>query len=191
MNEKKFNKRHVKIRPGGESEETIPRPEEELLREEGAPVPDEPELEDPRDMEIRDLKEQLKRISADYENARKRMEEEYRRRKQLAETGVLKELLEVMDNLERALESSDKGADAPALREGLELILRQMRGILEKYGVKVIEAKGNPFDPNFHEAVMREHSDEDEGIVLEEMRKGYCIDDQVLRPCMVKVAYKA
>lgn len=189
MTEEKKDKIKIRIKSEEDTRESLPEPSEDSpeVREESATGEAEG---DPRDLEILELKERIRRLYADFENSRRRLNEDYSRKKQLAEVDLLREFLEVMDNLERAIESSDKGAGIVSLRQGLELVYRQMRDILEKRGVKVMEAEGKPFDPNFHEAVLREVSDKDEGIVLEEVRKGYCLDDNVIRPCMVKVSYK-
>ncbi|HET6453515.1 MAG TPA: nucleotide exchange factor GrpE, partial [Armatimonadota bacterium] len=95
----------------------------------------------------------------------------------------------VLDNFERAIKTAEEIKDYDALHGGVILILRQLRDILTKEGVKPIEAQGKLFDPNLHEAVMRLDSDEyTDGMIIEEFQTGYMIGDKVIRPSMVKVA---
>lgn len=133
---------------------------------------------------------QLQRLKADFENYRRRMNHEQARWQEQAAGQVLLQILPVLDNLERAVASSGK-ADAEILRQGLDLTLRQFRETLEKLGVQPIEAIGRPFDPNRHEAMMREESCEvEEDTVIGELQKGYAYKGQVLRPALVKVAVR-
>jgi molecular chaperone GrpE len=141
------------------------------------------------------LKEQLLRAVADFDNYRKRIERERRELSDYATTDVLLELLPIIDNFERALSASapgataDKRVDGEALRRGVELIHRQMLDLLRKRGVTLIEALGADFDPNVHQAVIHEPSDEHrEGEVMQELQRGYRLGDRLLRPSMVKVA---
>lgn len=128
----------------------------------------------------------LARSQADFENYRKRARQE---REDTARYGVerlLKALLPVLDNLERALAAMP--ADG-ALRQGVELTSRQFGDALAREGVTPVEAVGLPFDPRLHEAVTEEESGEHpEGTVLAEFQKGYRLHDRVLRPSMVKVS---
>jgi molecular chaperone GrpE len=99
-------------------------------------------------------------------------------------------LLPLLDNFERGLKSSEELRDFDALHGGVLIIMRQLFDILEKEGVKVIEASGQVFDPNLHEAVMREEtSDLPDGTIVDEFQKGYTLGDKVIRPSMVKVAH--
>jgi molecular chaperone GrpE len=101
----------------------------------------------------------------------------------------MKELLPIIDNLERALQAA---AHDDPLRKGVELIHRQMLDMLRKRGVTPIETLGTDFDPNFHQAVIHEESaDHREGEVMEELQRGYVVGDKLLRPAMVKVAKRA
>jgi molecular chaperone GrpE len=102
---------------------------------------------------------------------------------------LLREILPVIDNVERAVESVRKHDDSNfQLREGIELILSQFLNALEKLGVQPIEAVGQPFDPTKHDALLRVHApDSMEGLVVEEVRKGYYLHDKVLRPAQVTV----
>ena len=140
-------------------------------------------LEKERDM----LKEQLLRAVADFDNYRKRVERERRELSEYAAADVLLELLPIIDNFERALQAPAGGDEA--FKKGVELIHKQMLDLLRKRGVTLIEALGADFDPNVHQAVIHEPSDEHrEGEVMQELQRGYKLGDRLLRPAMVKVA---
>lgn len=147
-------------------------------------------LEDLR-RENAEIQERLLRNHADVENMRKRMEREKAEFVRFAAVDLVRKLLPVIDNLERALEApADTGGDG--LREGVRLVHQELQSILEREGLKVVEAKGKPFDPNLHEAVLREESTEiDSEQVIEEFQKGFVFRDRLLRPAMVKVAVPA
>jgi molecular chaperone GrpE len=132
------------------------------------------------------LQDRLLRTAAEFDNYRKRMDRERRDLSDYAASDVLSELLPIVDNLERAMQAAP--ADDP-LRKGVELIHKQMLDLLRKRNVRPIEATGQMFDPNFHNAVFHEASSEHrEGEVIEELQRGYMIGDRLLRPAMVKVA---
>jgi molecular chaperone GrpE len=152
-------------------------------------------------------KEQFLRAVADFDNYRKRIERERRELSEYAAADVLLDLLPIIDNFERALQASasppgasafakapaDKTADKPAESEafyrGVELIHKQMLDLLRKRGVTGIDALGADFDPNVHQAVIHEPSEEHrEGEVMQELQRGYKLGDRLLRPSMVKVA---
>lgn len=136
--------------------------------------------------ENRDLKDRYMRTLADYENYRKRSDREKNEFYKYALQGVLKELLPVLDNFDRALDHAEEGDD---FHRGVALIYKQLVSTLQKHGVKPIDESGVRFDPNIHEAVMRE---EDPSVpshtVTAILQKGYFLHDRVLRPAMVKVA---
>jgi molecular chaperone GrpE len=130
--------------------------------------------------------DRLARMQAEFDNARKRAAKEQQDYRDFALTDTIKTLLPVVDNFERALQSKSEPAD---FRAGIELISKQLRDVLTKLGVKPIEAKGQQFDPRFHEAVeMVDNSDAADHEVLEEWQRGYKYKDRLLRPAMVKVA---
>jgi molecular chaperone GrpE len=134
------------------------------------------------------LQDRLLRTAAEFENYRKRVDRERREAAEYAGADVLRDMLPIIDDLERALQAS-AGADAESYRRGVELIHKQMTDLLRKRGVKIIEAVGTQFDPRYHEAVMHEVSaDRPEGEVLAEFRRGYILGDRLLRPATVKVA---
>ena len=136
------------------------------------------------------LYDQLLRRQAEFENYRKRVERERTEDRHKARADLLVELLPVMDNFERALTSlQGSGADAAGLRHGVELIHRQLKDALTKFGLQPVEALGQTFDPHLHEAVTIEATDEHkENTVIEEFERGYKLGDRLLRPAKVKVA---
>jgi molecular chaperone GrpE len=136
------------------------------------------------------LYDQLLRRQAEFENYRKRVERERMESHHKARADLLVELLPVLDNFERALASlQTSGADAAGLRHGVELIHRQFKDALTKFGLQPVEALGQTFDPHLHEAVTIEPTDEHkENTVIEEFERGYKLGDRLLRPAKVKVA---
>jgi molecular chaperone GrpE len=127
-----------------------------------------------------------KRTQADFENYRKRAAKDIAASGARARAGLIRELLPVVDNLERALGSAPE--DDP-MAEGVRLVLMDMQGVLTRAGVETIEPKGEPFDPNVHEALTtRQEEGVDAGTVLDVVEKGYRGADQVIRPARVVVA---
>ena len=143
-----------------------------------------------KEQEAKEEHERLLRVSADYENYKKRSAREMADFRKYANQSLLKEMLSVVDNLELAINSAkeEKNADQKLI-EGLNLTRNEMLRVFEKFNVKPITARGEIFDPAFHEAVMREETDDyPENTVLSEFQKGYLIHDRLLRPAMVVVA---
>lgn len=137
-----------------------------------------------------DLYQRLLRKQADFDNFRKRSEKEKREFQAYAITEFLLELLPILDNFERALAHPDEQSGAE-YRKGVELIYRQFRDLMEKKGLRAIETTGQPFDPNYHEAILREErNDLPENTILAELQKGYFFRDKLLRPAMVKVSFR-
>ncbi len=161
--------------------------------ETGAGTPPELALqEDPETVrgERDDYRDRLLRTTADFDNYRKRVERERRELADFASTELIKDLLPLVDDLERAMAAAP-GADVSlgAYRTGVELIHRQLLELLRKRGVTPIESLGQDFDPHVHQAVATEVSEAHrEGEVTAELRRGYKIGDRLLRPAMVKVA---
>jgi len=134
------------------------------------------------------LQDRLLRTAAEFDNYRKRIDRERRDQSESAAFSLLSDVLPVVDNLERALQSPS-GPEAAGFRAGVELILRQMLDLLRKRGVTPIDALGADFDPRIHQAVSQETSDAHrDGEVMEELQRGYMLGDRLLRPAMVKVA---
>lgn len=137
--------------------------------------------------EKEEFKEKFLRKAADMENLRKRMERDKDDHYKYALSEFIKELLTVLDNFERALGSRDQESDE-SFREGMELIHKQYLDLLMKKGLKPIEIKDKKFDPNLHQAIVTEESDDvEEQFVGEEFQKGYSLYDRLLRPTLVKV----
>lgn len=136
--------------------------------------------------------DRLLRLQADFENTRKRFERERQDFMKFANEGVILELLNILDDLERAVElAQEKHQDLPAFLKGIEMVLAHLYEMLKEHGVKPIEAVGKQFDPNFHEALMQvEDKDAEENTVLEELQKGYCLNDRIIRTAKVKVSKK-
>ncbi len=143
-----------------------------------------------KEQEAKETYDRLLRVSADFENYKKRAAREMEDYRKFANQSLLKEMLSVVDNLELAINSSNDGKKADqTLIDGLNLTLNEMLRVFEKFNVKPIEAQGKSFDPAYHEAVLREETDDyPENSVISEFQKGYLIHDRLLRPAMVVVA---
>ena len=139
---------------------------------------------------IKDLESALLRNQAELQNYKRRHDEEFMKYKKYANEDLIKELLPVLDNFERAIKMDDNDLtdDVSKFLSGFKLIYTNLVGILEKLEVKEIEAEGLEFDPNYHHAVLTEHDDnKPAGVILEVLQKGYMYKDKVIRPTMVKV----
>ena len=137
--------------------------------------------------ETEKLKDQLLRLHADFENARKRWRKEQAEVQERATADLLRELLEIHDDFQRAL--SAKRSDPNQLIAGVEMISRRLHDFLKSYGIQPLEAEGKLFDPALHEAVAHEATESvPEGTILSELRKGYTMNGRVLRTAVVKVS---
>lgn len=130
------------------------------------------------------------RAQADFDNFRRRTLKEKEELGQYASMKLIGELLPVVDNFDRAIEAAKSGGgEADSFSKGIDMIFRQLVGVLEQEGLKQLETVGQPFNPDYHQAIMQVESEEhEEGIVVEEVQKGYMLKDKVLRPAMVKVS---
>lgn len=129
------------------------------------------------------------RSLADFDNFRKRQREEVARQISWARENLLSQMIGISDNLARALTAANDSRDFDSLLEGVGLTLRQMVELLTKEGVEPIEAEGQEFNPELHEAMMRDTSGEHpENIIIQEFEKGYTFDGRVIRPSKVKVS---
>jgi molecular chaperone GrpE len=134
------------------------------------------------------MREALLRKSADFENLKRRADKEKTDFFKFALAETFHDLLAVLDNFERALMHADEASHGD-FRIGIEMIARQLADVLKKYGVAEVPAKGLSFDPNVHEAVVREETDTaSPGTILDVLQKGYVLNDRLLRPARVKVA---
>jgi molecular chaperone GrpE len=137
-----------------------------------------------------DYLRQLKYLQADFENYRKRTEKQVNELTVRSNEKLIAALLCIVDDLERALYSGKETNKGSALLKGVEMIHQNLTRMLEKEGLKRIDAVGKVFDPSLHEIVVRiPRSDCEEGLVLEEVRKGFVFKGRVIRPCMVNVSY--
>ncbi len=132
--------------------------------------------------------DRLLRTQADFENFRKRAARERADLIKTANEKLLQELLAPIDHFEMGLQSVQKGGQEDPLRQGMEMVLTQFRQFLKGQGVSEIEAMGQPFDPAQHEAVAHQESDQPEGVVIQQLRKGYRLNDRLLRPATVIVS---
>jgi len=145
-----------------------------------------------KNAQIEELMNRLKRLQADFDNYRRRTKKEKEEMVDHATTELVKKLLPVLDNFERAMRVDSGDTTSSSFLEGIEMIFKQLKDVLLEEGLKTIETVGEKFDPSKHEAVMRVKSDEHEdNVIIEEVRKGYTIKDKVIRPAMVKVACKS
>ncbi|WP_455193672.1 nucleotide exchange factor GrpE [Eubacterium ramulus] len=185
-----------------ENEEINDTAEEETVEEAEEAAAEEPETEkekgsffkkkekkDKKDEKIEELTDRVRRQMAEFDNFRKRTEKE---KTQMFETGaksIVEKILPVVDNFERGLAAVTEEEKGTPFVEGMEKIYKQMMTVLEEAGVKPIEAVGQEFDPNLHNAVMHVEDEEfGENIIAEEFQKGYTYRDSVVRHSMVKVA---
>jgi len=140
--------------------------------------------------EARDNYDRFVRLSAEFENYKKRASREMSEFRKYANEMIIRELLPVVDNLERAIESSgdDENANSCVV-EGVGMTLKEILKVFDQFEVKQVESLGQPFNPGFHEAMMREESDEcPENTVIKELQKGYLMHDRLIRPAMVVVS---
>ena len=134
-----------------------------------------------------DFDNRYKRLQADFENFKRRTNQEKEQLAGFVKGDVLKDLLPVLDNFERAVQAPAEG-DTKVFLDGFIMIHQNLMAMLSKHGLAVIDAVGQPFDPNFHQAIMRVPSDEYESdTVCEVLQTGYTVDGRCIRPAMVKV----
>ena len=165
---------------------------EKRLAEKAAQESDEEAPAGPTSMEearteIGDLSERLLRMQADFDNFRQRAQREKDEARQFANQSLIERQLPVLDNFEMALAAA-KDAD-PAIRDGVQMIYDQLLGILRESGVETIDAVGEEFDPNLHEAISQQETAEVEpGMVVEQVQRGYRLNERLVRPARVVVA---
>ena len=142
--------------------------------------------------QLREAEERVLRTAADAENFKKRLQREKEEQTRYANETFMRDLLPVIDNLERALQHSETASNQEGLLEGLNMTLKGFVDTLERFGCTALEAIGKTFDPNFHEAVSQEESSELEpNTVVKELQKGYLLKERLLRPAMVIVSKPA
>ncbi len=168
----------------GEKEEREASPESSCQSEEDVEEESEEPTKEDLEEEVEELETSLKKVMADFDNYRKRMVKEKRRIRQLAAEDLMCDLIEVLDDMERALKNEND-----IEKEGIEMIYRKFSKILEDHGLEEIEAEDKKFDPMYHECVESvEKEDEEKDKILKEYQKGYKLNDKVIRPSRVRVA---
>lgn len=169
--EKAVNKEQETEKPSQETTETVESAENKLQED------------------FDNLNNQYLRLAADFDNYRKRQAQERECLISYGAQDAMKKLIEVLDNFDRAKQSIDTSEDIQQVKDSFNVLYNQMFENLSKLGLEVIEAKGQEFDPNFHEAVMQTPTNEHpENHVIMELQKGYKLGDKVLRPTLVNVA---
>ncbi|MBS4536875.1 nucleotide exchange factor GrpE [Clostridium sp. D2Q-11] len=147
------------------------------------------DLQQNEEKDSSELNERYLRLQADFSNYKKRVEKEKESIYNFANEKLVTELLDVMDNFERAFASADEGVENDSFYQGVVMVYKQLLNILEKNGLEEIEAIKEKFDPNLHHAVMQEENDEyEENTVIDVFQKGYKLKNKVIRPSMVKVS---
>lgn len=168
------------------------RQEDHKKKKKKEDIPDEikKELEE-KDAKIRSLEERVLYLQADFENFKKIKMKERQDTLKFGNESLIRELLPVLDNLELALKHSESAEDYKGIHDGVKLILSEFMKVLEKAGVKLVEAIGQKFDPNFHEAFFQEErGDMEPDTVVSELQKGYLLNDRLVRPSRVGVSKK-
>jgi molecular chaperone GrpE len=162
-------------------EEKLKQKEEELAK-----LKEELEI---KENEAKDSKDRLLRFAAEAENMKKRLEKEKKEFFEYANESLLKDILPLIDNLERAIQHANENSNIEEFIKGIELSINSFKNTLEKYGVEEVESLHKPFDPNYHEAMSTKETDEfPPNTVVEEFQKGYTFKQRLLRPALVCVS---
>ena len=150
--------------------------------------PEENAAPSPED-KAKEHQDQLLRLKADFDNTKKRLQRDKEDAIKFANERLLVEILPIVDNLDRAIASLSEGHDAGKVMQGLKLAQTEIHQILESHGVQVVQAVGEAFDPQLHEAVAAvESADAKEGTVLDEVQRGYVLNGRLIRPSRVRIA---
>ena len=156
---------------------------EEVSSEKDEEISEEEEREK-LEQEVEELEKSLKNVMADFDNYRKRMMREKKNIIERATEDLMIDLLEILDDFERAIENEDEMES-----EGVNMIYKKFKKALQKHGLEEIDAENEKFDPKYHECLMSvEDEDHEEDEIIEEFQKGYKLNDKVIRPSKVKVA---
>ncbi len=190
------NKIEIEVKDGSQNDGQVESPGvseaeleaalEQAVQETGAA--EQPELT--RDEKLFEAEQEVLRVRAEMENFRKRMQRDSEQQLKYSYMPIMRDLLDVVDNLNRAMESAGgEQSHATALLEGVQMVSQQLSGVLSKHGCSAIESLGQDFDPNFHEAISQMPSEEHEaGKVAQEVAVGYRLHDRVVRPSNVIVS---
>ena len=192
MSEKKTIKIQTdsKKAKGKKTEPRSTAPDEKIIESEDDPIKELEAKLEAKEKEAEETYDRFLRVSAEFDNYKKRSSREMVEFRKFANQSLIKEMLSVVDNLELAMNSTNghKAIDKDLL-QGLEMTHKEILKVFEKFNVKPIVAKGQPFDPTFHEAVMQEETnDSPKNTVVNELQRGYMIHERLLRPSMVVVA---
>lgn len=142
-----------------------------------------------KEAEIQSLKDKILRQAADMENTRKRLERDRSEAITYANESLIRELLSVVDNLERAIQHAEQDSDNQTLLEGVKMTRKHFLDTLARFGCRPFESKGKDFDPCFHEAILQQDSEEfPPNTVIQEFQRGYTLHDRLLRPALVAVS---
>ena len=167
-----------------EADDTVEAAEPEVQAED---IPPEEGFADALEAQLKEKNDRILRLQADFEKFRRRTAKEKEELAAVITQNMLGDLLPLLDNFERAM--AVEQTDGEAFRKGVEMIFTQLKEVLNKNGLEHIEAEGQPFDPNVHQAVMRvENPDVSDGTVTQVLQKGYRAKGRVIRPAMVQVA---
>jgi len=189
----------LKVEEGQEKQDEMPeqkghhhKHEHHKKKEKKEEIPDEikKDLEE-KDAKIKALEDRILYLQADFENFKKIKIKEKQETLKFGNENLIKQLLPVLDNLELAIQHSEDTEDYKNIHDGVKLILNEFLKVLEKAGVKPVEAVGQKFDPNFHEAMFQEeHEDMEPDTVVSEFQRGYILNDRLIRPSRVGVSKK-
>ena len=141
---------------------------------------------------LKEKEEQVLRLRADFENTKKRLERDQLEAVKFANEKLLAEILSIVDNFDRAMISLSEGHDPEMVKKGLEIAQNQLHQVLEKHGVEVVKSVGMSFDPKFHEAVAVVEATEEfkDGLIVDEIQRGYTLNGRLIRPSRVRIAQK-
>lgn len=168
----------------------------DIQETEASPKSDSPESPAPEaaaepslEQQLADARDRYLRLAAEFDNYRKRTSRQFTELREVALGEIVDELLTIQDNFERALVIDDNKTDLASFKKGVEMIFEQLKGLLARNGLEPFESVGHRFDPNLHDAMMTVETDEhEEGVVVEEMSRGYRLKDRVIRHAKVAVA---
>lgn len=182
-------------KPGSPQEPTVSLEEADMPSAEAPSAEETPTGDDlatlleQKEAEIQSLKDKLLRQAADMENTRKRLERDRAEAIAYANESLIRELLAVVDNLERAIQHAEQDTDKHTLLEGVKMTHKHFLDTLARFGCRPFESQGKDFDPCFHEAILQQESDEHpSNTVIQEFQKGYTLHDRLLRPALVAVS---
>jgi len=190
---KKENSTTLSGKAGGEELGVVPAPEEKEvekeIEKEEIQIDVLKERLEKSEQQCKEIEDRLLRVAADFDNYKKRTVKEFANLIKYSNENLIAKLTDTLDNFERALNSAKNSTDFDSFHQGVELIYNHLKDILEKEGLKEIKTKGEKFDPHLHEAVLQVESDEfPEGVIADEISKGYILNDRVIKAPKVIVS---